>query len=563
MMQRKILYVIFSIASITLLFSVAVRADVLAPPANQQLGISDGVFNNLLEADCRVCHEDPNIVSGGEHIPNRHHLLMNSPIQTGECSVNSNSCLSGSDCDSGICSRSNTACSVDADCPEEAFGEVCGEICIGETVAKDIDSDNNGVNDTTFACLNCHTVSIVGGIIEMVVWRDCTECHVQIPGEASIHHLLSVAQGTNSPLGDPDVGDCTPCHGTLVDDIGDGHVIPTYAPSLVTPSLSGGEAAPLNSRGNGAGACDYCHDSGTDTVTGIEVLSNTDTHHNTGVFQSEIGLIDFGVCDWCHNMSLPDESKIRACEGCHGYESLHNIQVDSSNPDNLGVIDVGAEAAGYGHIGNNDDCWGCHGFLQANAPGTGPITPFINGSDVLSMTAGTDTAVTLTGAAFTNLFAGFNWTSSVVLTAADSSSVTLIPDSITGNQLTVTVPGTTATGNYKIRAEKGIYAASNPVVISVKPEVAITDTDCDRKKGVLTINGSGFGEKPAGTDAYINAELNGQSVEIMYWSDTQIRASVSRCSNNATITVNALYGSATNGDSGSEKPDKPCKGKKC
>ena len=33
-------------------------------------------------------------------------------------------------------------------------------------------------------------------------------------------HLTDVGQGRDSPLGDDDVGDCTPCHGTIVDDIG-------------------------------------------------------------------------------------------------------------------------------------------------------------------------------------------------------------------------------------------------------------------------------------------------------------------------------------------------------
>ena len=549
-MQNKKISLIFTIASIILLFSVAVRADIPAPPANQQLGISDGVFNNLLEADCRVCHEDPNIVSGESNIPNRHHLLMNSLIQTGECSVNSNICLSNSDCDSGICSSNNTPCSEDSDCPEAAFGEVCGEICIGETVAKDIDSDNNGVNDTTYECLNCHTVSIVGGIIEMIVWRDCNDCHIQIPGESSVHHLLSVAQGTNSPLGDPDVGDCTPCHGTLIDDIGDGHQIPTYTPSLVTPSPSDGEAEPLNSRGNGAGACDYCHDSGTDTATGIQVLTNAETHHNTGVFQSETGVVDFAVCQWCHNMSLPDEYAIRTCEGCHGFESLHNIQVDS---DSDTIINVGSELIGYGHIGNNDDCWGCHGFLQANAPGTGPVTPFIGSSDVMSMITGTDTVVTLTGEAFTNLVSGFDFTSSVVLTAADSSSVTLTPNSINSNQLVVTIPGTTAPGNYFLRAVKG-SAESNPVVISVKPAVTITDVKCVKRRGRVTIKGSGFGEKIEGTDAYMKVKVNGETADIISWNDSRIKIAVSRCSNDDDVTVNALYGSASTGSAAPPKP---------
>jgi hypothetical protein len=549
MMQRKKLSLILAIVSSALLFASAVWADIPAPPANQQLGINDGVFNNLLEAECRVCHEDPDIVSGGSNIPDRHHLLINSTIQTGECSVNSNSCLSDNDCDSGICSRNNVPCSADSDCPDFDLGETCGEICIGETVVPYIDSNNDGINDTLYDCLNCHALvwDPVSMSFVLEAFRDCNLCHIQIAGEGSVHHLLPVAQGTDSPLGNPDVGDCTPCHGTLVDDIGDGHQIPTYNPSLVTPLPSGGDGQPLNSRGNGAGACNYCHDSGADTITGVQVFTNAETHHNTGVFQSETGVVDYDVCQWCHNMSLPDELVIRTCEGCHGFEALHNIQLDSNGDD---IIDPGSEMVGYGHIGNNDDCWGCHGFLQAIAPGTGPVTPFISSSNVLSMTTGTDTVVILSGVAFTNHISGFELTSNVVLIAADSSSVTLTPDSITSR-------------NYSVRAVKGT-AESNPVVISVTPEVTMADSSCNRKRGVLTINGAGFGKKIEGTDDYINVQVDGQSVEIISWSDTQIKASVSSCSKRSTITVNALYGSASSADNGGGgKPDKPCKGKRC
>ena len=140
------------------------------------------------------------------------------------------------------------------------MGETCGEICRGETSAPILDADGDGVDDTNYGCLNCHGYTEAGGIITFIVERDCLVCHIQVVGEGSVHHLTDVAQGRDSPLGDPDVGDCTPCHGTLVDDIGDSHLIPFYTPSLVTPVPSGGIGAPLNVYGNGAGACDYCHD---------------------------------------------------------------------------------------------------------------------------------------------------------------------------------------------------------------------------------------------------------------------------------------------------------------
>ena len=568
MRRRFIILVLISV--LALAFALPALADIPPPPVNQTIGVPDGIFNDLVEAECRFCHEDPDIVSGDAHIPDRHHLLYGSSIQTGECSLNNNSCLSDADCASNICSRSTlpqVTCVVDEDCPLFEFGETCGETCLGETVAPDIDSDQNGTPDSIYQCLNCHIEDTTGGIIQLLVERDCMECHVQVPGESSVHHLTPTAQGTDSPIGDPNVGDCTPCHGTLVDDAGDGHVIPVYEPSVVTPSTRGGEGAPDNSYGNGAGACNYCHDQDTlPPADPIEIYANSDTHHNAGVHKDETGFTDQLKCSWCHGI-LPDVLDIRICENCHGYESLHNIAIDSDMGCLFGdpscEVLIGGEAAGFSHVGNDSDCWGCHGFLQASASGAGPATPFIGGTDVLSLTAGTDRAVTLTGSALTNFAGTFQWTSDIIMTAADGSITTLTPDSISSNQLKVTVPGTTAPGNYALRAVKGAYASSNPVVIAVVPEVVIASVNCNRKKGVLSMSGSGFGEKPAGTDDYINAQVNGQSVVITSWSDNRITAAVSSCQNNATITVNTLMGSTTSSGNVTGKPDKPCKGKKC
>jgi hypothetical protein len=340
----------------------------------------------------------------------------------------------------------------------------------------------------------------------------------------------------------------------------DGHTIPTYAASSETPRPSGGDGLPLNSEDNGAGACDYCHSTGTgspfvpgiDTVSGILVHSNSRTHHYTGLGNN----VD--NCYWCHNLELEPEYRIRTCEGCHGFESLHNIQVDS---DGDGVINPGDEISFYGHVGNPDDCWGCHGYYEASlAPGTGPIAPDIIGSDTSVVTAGHDTTVILSGSAFTNLDDGVELLSNIVLTSSDGSEIELTPDSINEATITVTIPGSLSTGNYRMRAVKET-SGSNSTVVSVKPEVTITDVDCKRKKGVLTITGTGFSEKIEGTDAYISAKYNGDSVDIISWTDTRIRAFVSRCSTSAVTTVNSLFGSATKNGNG--KPPKPCKGKGC
>jgi len=434
-------------------------------------------------------------------------------------------------------------------CPNAGIGETCGEVCIGETVAPILDGNGDGVDDTNYGCLNCHEYIDVGGVITFNVERDCLQCHIQVPGEGSVHHLTPTAQGTDSPLGDPDVGDCTPCHGSLVDDIGDSHVIPTYSPSLVTPKPSGGEAPPL--KGSiGAGGCDYCHDSGNNTTPAVQVYTNSETHHSTGVFISETGVVNEDTCSWCHNMSVPDELQIRVCEGCHGYESLHNIQVDS---DGDCCVDPGGELPGYGHIGADDptgdsDCWGCHGFTAASAPGLGPVVPFISGADALVIPGGTDTAITLSGSSFTNNMGAFEWRSNIVLTAEDGSSTMLTPDTMDACTLTVTIPGTTAAGNYEVRAVKN-ETASNPIVISITPPAVITSIDCNEQSGTVTITGSGFSERPEGTEASINVTENGIPLNIISWTDTEIQASGAVC---GAITVNTLYNSSTAGACGCE-----------
>jgi hypothetical protein len=221
--------------------------------------------------------------------------------------------------------------------------------------------------------------------------------------------------------------------------------------------------------------------------------------------------------------------------------------------DNDGIINPGIEMPYYGHIGDPDDCWGCHGFSLASAPGSGPITPHIRSSDISVITVGSDTPVTLTGSAFTNLIGTVQLVSDIVLTASDGSTTELTPDNISENLITVTIPGTVATGNYNVQAVKDT-TKSNPIVIHVKPAVTITDVDCRKRRGRLVIRGSDFSEKIEGTDSFINVKVNGEMVDIISWKDDKIKASVTGCSTVTNVRVNALFGSAVSGD---DKPPKP------
>jgi hypothetical protein len=486
--MKKSAYIIM-VLSFTLMTASSPWAETPAPPANQLIGVNDGLFKDLDEADCRLCHENPDqFPVEDETLPNRHHLLYGTAIPT----------------------------NTDVPIP---------------------DADGDGTDDTVYGCLNCHEQDTSGGIIQFIVERDCNQCHIQDSSfELTVHHRTDLALG-NLPQGP----DCVACHGSLVDNMEDGHFIPDYEPSLVTPRPSGGAGLPENSQGNGAGACDYCHSTGTDTSTGdpISVYTNADTHHETGFFY---GMGAHGmVCSWCHDNSLPEEQRIRVCENCHGPDSLHNIQVDS---DGDGIIQPGIELPGFGHIGDPDECWGCHGFSMsmASEPSIGPIIPYITSISKSIITAGSTTVITLTGSAFKNFANDIDYSSNVLLTALDGSEVELIPDEISESAITVTIPGTLEPGNYVLRAVKA-DKLSNPENLSVTPEVAITDLNCSKCLGTMTITGSGFSEKPDGTDEAISVMENGRPLNIITWTDTVIQASGSRCS--GSVEVDALFGSAS------------------
>jgi hypothetical protein len=183
----------------------------------------------------------------------------------------------------------------------------------------------------------------------------CVLCHgSDIPTEGS-HHGEILYDPFNPPQ-------CVLCHGDLVDNIDDGHDIPTYESTLVTPTSSLGDGLPLNSRGNGAGACDYCHDD--DGLSPPLILTNLELHHGTGLASDETN------CGMCHDPTVPFSYQFRICQECHGADSLHNIQVDSNGD---GIVGIGTEDAGYGHVGRDagpgdSDCWGCHGFAEVSLP---------------------------------------------------------------------------------------------------------------------------------------------------------------------------------------------------
>ncbi len=526
---------IITVLMLSIMFLAAnAFADIPAPPVNQKLGMPDTVMNDLVEAECRACHDQQGFARDSN--VDRHHLLYGTDIIYGECA---NDTL-------------DPPCLTDEDCAELDY-------CRGQTVASD-PLASPGV----YGCMSCHEESTVGGVTNFLVERDCLVCHLQVPNEASVHHLTGTAQGTNSPLGDPNIGDCTPCHGTTVDDFGDNATIPTYAPSMVTPTVREGTADEQNLEGARAGGCNYCHTSGTgssapgvDDEFGVDVYKNGTLHHTAGVNQDKYGNEVNGGCELCHGNPLNfggDTLALRNCEQCHGMESLHNIQADSDECD--GVV-VGGELYGYGHIGADNpgtgsDCWGCHGFgfASAAAPGSGPTIPHISSLSDQAILAGTDATITLRGNSFTNTAGGVEYSSNILLTPQAGAVIELIPNPISSCSLTIVIPGTTAPGNYLLTAVKdGGAVISNPLSIIIKQpviiETATIGASCGTPCGKMTITGSGFGDTPpAGSEEFINVTQNGIKLTILTWTDTQITATGAVC-DGSPITVNGLFDSAT------------------
>jgi len=452
-------------------------AAVPPPPVNQNLGIGDSSFNNLDETGCRACHDDPNIIGDTSNV-DRHHLRMG-------------------------------------------------------TIVPDPTAAPNGTPGEPFECLTCHTLvwNPVLQAYEFAEFRDCLLCHQQIPGQASVHHLTAKAQAR----------DCVACHGDLVDNFDDGHYIPTYDPSLVTPWPKNKP----NPGPNGEGNCNFCHNAGTEN--GLLVLTNGETHHSTGfpIVPGEAS------CSWCHNLSGTwNAFSIRTCEECHGISSLHNIQFD-----NLGDgIDPGNEASYYGHIGNNDDCWGCHGFTSgASAPASGPVIPSVDGLSAYAMVAGVDNALTITGSGFINrvqnpITGEYDITleCDVRLTDATGSEMTLEPTSVTPVTIEVVLPASLGTGSYKLAAVKGPNA-SNPVGVALTPPVVIDSVTCS--DGIVAVSGSGFSAYVDAIDSgtEVNSLISGvlESGVVISWSDSWLLAEFPDCGD--TVEVSSIFGTAMAG----------------
>ncbi len=499
-------------------------ADVPAPPVNQNLGIPDGVYEGMAKENCWYCHVPhrvtpeiraslgwtfPSPVTDPTLIDQRHHNRNETPIQS----------------------------------PTQA--------------------PNPGQPGDTYQCLNCHLTSVVDPETGMRIveknFEDCTNCHL-IMDDTSVHHVTKPAQDKN----------CQHCHGSLVDNPDDGHYIveADRVATTMTPRTQMGRGP------GGSGACTFCHAPSNwnipdGSLSGIP--SNRDSHHFTGIGQPiEIapGVPSALDCELCHDMSVTraGDYEIRRCQNCHGILSLHNIQYDSGND---GII-FGDEIPGYGHIGNSpQDCNGCHGeYLTYKgtsmgvADYSGPAIPTLTGMSPQSIVAGSAVGATLSGLALTNRVitseGGERTTatvkSAVTVTSADGTVVTVMPDSLSENSLSVTLPALSP-GNYMVRATKAVGSIkSNPMALSVLPHVVIGEVSVSGD--TLIIAGSGFGGHLDAVDSGTSVTMRAVKVRrgvsragaavacsVDSWTDGEI---VANCGTAAcgSLKVDGIFGSA-------------------
>lgn len=391
----------------------------------------------------------------------------------------------------------------------------------------------------------CHELvrDPVTGAFVFVEFRDCLRCHTSQP-----HHVGARAAAQN----------CQGCHGSMIDNPLDGHFIPTYAKSNVTPETKWDGNSALNPQNYGG--CAACHQESATTTP--KIFSNSETHHGTQIgFDTTVtGLPKkIGDCNWCHG--APDVLDMRACEKCHGINSLHNIQVNSQNPADTNPANIvpGGELPGYGHIGSDFDCWGCHGTFKKYAADAGfqyTIPPAsIRGLSSTSMTSGKEKTLTINGTGFKTAYAASKSENVpvnvqvMVKNQNNTNSLTLTPVSVTDSEIQVVIPALES-GNYDISVAKSDsynhVALSNVALINALPARSITTAALGLDK-TLTITGSGFNmEPPLNVNTGLGAfAADGSQARIISWSDSKVIVSNTAFKAGETVTVKTLNGPIT------------------
>lgn len=377
----------------------------------------------------------------------------------------------------------------------------------------------------------CHVLIPDGsGGYTLQDFRTCGVCHVSSP-----HHSTQAALQL----------DCKSCHGSFVDNPGDGHYIPSYdLGGSMAPHHHGYDVVdPVTGRTitvNGCAACHQADPTAIDPRTGVvrPVFDNADTHHATQL-----------DCAVCHPGSDPASTTIRSCEACHGPDTLHNIQMDSPTAENLGIIVPFKEQAGWGHVGSNWDCIGCHyswlevSWLAASAGPWSATVPYLKEQSAYTLPAGSARNLTLTGSGFVNVGGDGQTYSSVVVLDNGRSPVTIQPAAITDREIRILLPALTA-GNYTLRVVKS-DKQSNRAALTVVPPLRISRVTLGADR-TITITGSGFGPAPpTGYKAGLGIFAGTTEATVISWSPTRIIATSPAFARGTTVTVKTINGAVS------------------
>lgn len=389
------------------------------------------------------------------------------------------------------------------------------------------DAHHNLVRLGLYGCQDCHPV--VDGTVTLV--RDCIQCHNNTFNGIKIrrqHHETQAATDKH----------CKACHGSLVDNFDDGHIIATYPPTTMTPDT---KYKVINqTSGRKWGGCESCHEPNL-TAVPMPIYSNNNTHHRLGNLSGFINQNNTKceICHDTHNATFGSNS-IRACERCHGTTSLHNIQFDIVNTSSL---------QGYGHLGPNE-CQGCHASYVAGslAPGADLIVPTIDHISTNRVLLGKQTEITIHGKDFVTTVDNITRSSIVALTdgvinGTPTYNITIIPTNITANEIVATIPALNK-GLYAIYALKDGNVESNKRPLVAVPEVLVNSAK--RKATKITINGAGFGTYDATYNNWTNVTINNGAtfrlVQITNWSEMSIYVTSPDAMIGDIATVNSMYG---------------------
>jgi hypothetical protein len=177
------------------------------------------------------------------------------------------------------------------------------------------------------------------------------------------------------------------------------------------------------------------------------------------------------------------------------------------------------------------------------APGSDIIIPTIYSLSSNNVLEGTAKMVTIYGDNFVTTVDGVT-RSSVVMIVGGGSDLEIEPNTITSNQIIVTIPPLNK-GFYGIHIHKNGSAESNTRPLISAPAMIINSA---RKidPSTVTIVGSGFGAYDAVYKDFVNVTIHAGStlrpLQITNWTDTSITVVSSDASIGDTATVSSVYG---------------------